>query len=183
MKPALTTKPESTPHFPTHHALHHDPRSAQLALLEEERRNRAEKAKRNERQTYFFALGRFLLAGVFVTGGLVKIAAFDATREAMVDAGLAGASFYLWVAIALELVGGVMLAGGFRVRPAAAAMLGYLIAVTILVHGDLTIELNRAFALANLAIAGGLLMLVAHGAGALSLDKLLGRREAARSAG
>ena len=75
-----------------------------------------------------------------------------------------------------------MLAAGYRARPAAGVLIGYLIAVTVLVHGDLTIAMNQAFAFANAAIVGGLLMLVGHGPGAFSFERVLARREAARAA-
>jgi hypothetical protein len=47
-------------------------------------------------------------------------------------------------------------------------------------HGDLSIEVNRVFALANLGIAGALFGLIANGAGLSSVDRpLKGKREAA----
>ncbi len=162
-------------HHPTHHALHHDAESARRALEVEEGLHRAELERVKARHNRFYAAGRLLVSGLFIVSALVKMARFDETLAAMTMGGMAMPSVLLVIAIGIELIGGLMLAGGLKVRTVAGALICYLAAVTILMHADFRIELNRAFALANLAFSGGLLMLAAHGAGTYSLDRLLRR--------
>lgn len=161
--------------------VHHvDPEAAAIALKQEEEELLREKVQVKARRQHFYLAGRLLLASLFVTSGLAKLANFGATTEAMTDLGLAAPSLLLTIAIGIELIGGALLAAGYLARSAATVLIGYLAAVTLLVHGDWSLELNRSAALANFAFAGGLLMLLSHGAGTFSLDKVLARREALR---
>src|SRR5687767_14665352 len=89
----------------THHIHHHDPESAQWALLLEEKILRTKKEKLKNRQNYFFAAGRVLSALLFIVGGVAKFFNFDETRRAMENFGLAAASILLPLAILIELVG------------------------------------------------------------------------------
>ncbi len=75
---------------------------------------------------------------------------------------------------------GLLLAVGFKARKLAVGLIVYLVGVTALLHGDLRVELNRSFALYNLAIAGGLLLLVGAGPGRHSADSWLANRLARR---
>src|SRR5207249_1575034 len=121
-------------------------------------------------------LGRLLLAALFVLSAVAKIALFDETRRAIDALGISAAGALLPIAIAAELIGGVMVAIGFEVRRASLGLLAYLALATLFFYHDLSIGLHRAFALSNLAFAGGLLMLYAHGAGAFSVERYLARR-------
>lgn len=159
-------------------ALHHDPEAAARALAEAEAAERAERKRIQRRRAILFASGRVLLGGIFVVSAIAKALGFEATRDAMAELRLSEPGLLLSVAIAVELVGGALLALGYKVRPAAVALIAYLGAVILLVHIDLSVELNRAFALADLAFASALLMLYAHGAGSVSLDTYLARRRA-----
>lgn len=159
-------------------AIHHDPQAAANALALAEESRRREEAQEHARQRYFYAAGRVLIASLFVIGGLVKAFHFSQTREAMDSMGLAGTTMLLVSAVAIELVAGSLLAFGCWVRRTSAFLIAYLAALTLLIHGDLSAALNRSSALGNLAIAGGLLLLVAHGPGGLSLERVFERRAA-----
>ncbi|GAB3311188.1 hypothetical protein GCM10027564_17010 [Luteimonas notoginsengisoli] len=80
--------------------------------------------------------------------------------------------------IVLELGGGLaLLAGGFT-RPIALALAAFSLASAALFHAHLG-DASQAIAFwKNVAMAGGFLMVVAHGAGALSLDAAWARRRA-----
>jgi putative oxidoreductase len=114
--------------------------------------------------------GRILLAVLFMISGFGKITGWDGTAGYMASKGMPMVPVFLALTIAMELGGGVLLAIGFKVRWVAAAFVLFLIPVTFIFHppGDATQQINF---LKNLAIMGGMLMVVANGAGAYSVDR------------
>ena len=114
--------------------------------------------------------GRLLLALLFIISGFGKITGWDGTAGYMASKGMPMVPVFLALTIAMELGGGVMLAVGFRARWVAAAFVLFLIPVTFIFHppGDAAQQINF---LKNLAIMGGMLMVVANGAGAYSVDR------------
>ncbi len=169
-------------HRPLRHAHHVDPEAARLALAEEEALSRmAQEHRRAIRQRTFLA-GRLLLAGLFVASGAAKLFTFSATVAALEASGLSAAPLLLSLAIMVELGGGLMLGLGYRTRQAAQVLVGFLAVVTLFMHSDLSDPLNRAFALSNLAFAGGLLLLVANGPGRFSLERVFDKALAKRRA-
>ena len=125
-------------------------------------------------------LGRLGLSLIFIISGWGKIAGYAGTQQYMEAMGVPGG--LLPLVIALELGGGLaLLAGGFT-RSVALALAAFSLASAALFHANLG-DANQAIHFwKNLAMAGGMLMVVAHGAGALSFDAAWARRRAARSA-
>jgi len=127
-------------------------------------------------QNFTALAGRVLLAVIFVLSGFNKIGGFDGTVSYMTSAGLPFASVLAVLTIAMELGGGLLLIAGWKTRWVALAFFLFLIPVTLVFH---TSSSNPAQAqqmiqlLKNIAIMGGMLHVVAYGAGAWSLD---GRR-------
>lgn len=122
------------------------------------------------------ALGRSLLALIFVVSGLGKIGAFEATQGYMAAAGMPLTGPLLVAAIAIEVLGGLMLMVGFKARWGAFALIVFLIPATFIFHAFWTLEggevrLQMIQFLKNLSIIGGLLVIVAWGPGPLSLDR------------
>jgi putative oxidoreductase len=161
---------------------HHDPASAARELKEAEHERRLELEDLKRRRTATYAFGRLLIASLFLVSALVKMFHYSSTLDSMAAAGLTDEGVILPAAVLIELVGGAMIALGFRVRLAAIGLIGYLIMVTLLVHGDQSIDTNRVQALCNLALGGGLLLLVGHGAGSYSVDRWTAHRSAKRYA-
>ena len=121
--------------------------------------------------------GRILLALIFVLSGFMKIRDFDHTAAFMANSGLPFTKPLLMLTIALELGGGILLMAGWQTRWVALAFFLWLIPVTVVFH---TSSDNPAQAqaqmiqmLKNISIMGGMLQLIAFGAGAWSMD---GRR-------
>jgi len=124
--------------------------------------------------------GRVLMAYIFVLSGIGKIGNFAGTAGYMASKGMPFAEALLVGAIAVELVGGIMLVVGWQARWAAAAIFLFMIPTTLIFHAywavdpeqvrAQTIQFNK-----NLAIMGGMLYLMAFGAGPLSLDRRSGR--------
>jgi putative oxidoreductase len=122
-------------------------------------------------QPWGLLLGRLLLVYIFVLGGYGKMVGFAGTAAMMAKKGLPMAEVLLVLTILIELVGGLMVAVGFKARWAAWAIFLFLIPVTVIFHpvwADATqaIQFNK-----NLAIMGGMLYLAFMGPGRLSLDK------------
>lgn len=108
-------------------------------------------------------VGRIGLASLFLLGGINKIANFAPTAERMESVGLAPALLLLPVTIALELVGGTMVA--FRLRFAWIAALTLAIftqATNVYFHrfwelsGQLA-ELELSLFFKNVAVTGALI--------------------------
>ena len=78
--------------------------------------------------------------------------------------------------IALELGGGLAVLVGFRTRWASLALAGFTIVAAVLFHGASNDPMQAIMFWKNFAIAGGFLMLAAHGPGALSYDEGLAVR-------
>lgn len=162
----------------SHPAMHHDADAARHALKQEALGRVAEKNAIRQRHLVIHVIGRVMLAAVFLISGVAKIGSFATTAAAMTDAGYPSSGMMLTLAILLELGLGVMLAAGYHARVSAIALASYLFVVTLGVHSDLSVALNRAFLVSNMAILAGLLLLASHGAGVASLDVLLARRRA-----
>lgn len=111
--------------------------------------------------------GRVLLAAMFLLAGLPKIGGYAGTQAYMVSAGVPGA--LLPAVIAIEVLGAVALIVGYRTRLAAFLLAGFTVLAALLFHRAPD-QMQQVMFLKNLAIAGGLLILVARGAGPWSLD-------------
>ncbi|SRR5690606_12475373 len=118
-------------------------------------------------------VGRFLIALIFITSGWSKIGGFAATQGYMESMGVPGV--LLPLVILTELGGGVLIVLGLFTRYAALALAGFSILSGILFHGGAD-QMQQILFMKNLAMAGGFLFLVAHGAGRISLDHRFGRK-------
>ena len=112
--------------------------------------------------------GRVLLAGLFLVSGIGKIAAYEASKGYMEATGVPGA--LLPAVIAFEIVAPLALIAGFKARIAAFLLAGFSTVTALLFHSNFADQIQQVMFLKNLAIAGGLLMIAANGAGALSFD-------------
>ena len=116
-------------------------------------------------------LARILLAQIFLISGFGKLAGYAATQGYMAKMGVPDA--LLPLVIALEIGGGLALVLGFLTRWAALGLAVFCVVSALLFHADFAQQMQKINFMKNLAMAGGLLMLFAHGAGAWSID---GRR-------
>src|SRR5437016_6918349 len=118
-------------------------------------------------------VGRVALGTIFLVSGLGKLAAWHGTAA---YAGSKGVSeVLLAIATALELVGAVSVVLGFRARWGALALLVFLVPVTLVFHNFWAVpapqqQMEMANFLKNLAISGGLLIVLGRGPGAFSID-------------
>ena len=127
-------------------------------------------------QNFVALIGRILVAAVFVLSGINKLGNFAGTAAFMSSAGLPMAELLLVPTIAIEIICGLMLVIGWQTRFAALVLLLFMIPVTAVFHNPWAAA-DAAMAqqqmihfLKNLAIMGGLLNLLAFGAGSYSLE-------------
>lgn len=115
-------------------------------------------------------IGRILLSIIFIGSGIGKIAAPAVTMSAITAAGLPFPSLGLILAIAVELGAGLSLLVGFKTRAIAALLTGFTLVTAVVFHHNFSDQNQMIHFLKNLAIAGGLLQVVANGAAGLSVD-------------
>ena len=114
-------------------------------------------------------VGRILLASLFLLSGVSKLGAYGATAAYMSSAGVPGA--LLPAVIAVELLGSLAVIVGWKTRAAAALLAGFSLLAAFLFHNNFADQIQMIMFLKNVSIAGGFLLLVANGAGAISLDR------------
>ena len=122
----------------------------------------------NTVQTLSAPLGRLLIALIFVISGVGKLGSYAGTQGYMESMGVPGV--LLAPVIALEVLGGLAIILGWQTRLVAFLLAGFCIVSAILFHGNIGDQMQQIQFLKNLGLAGGFLFLVAHGAGAWSLD-------------
>jgi len=126
-------------------------------------------------KSFAWLAGRILLSLIFLLSGAMKVMNWSATADQMTAEGMVAVPFFLFGAIAFELVGGFALLFGCKTRLGALALLVFLIPVTLIFHDFWTYE-GQAMQnqmqhfMKNVTIMGGLLTLAAAGAGPISFD-------------
>jgi putative oxidoreductase len=127
--------------------------------------------------------GRLLLAAVFLPAGIAKLGDLAGNIAYTASGGLPG--WFVFPALALEILGGLAILVGWQTRWAALGLAVFTLAAGVLYHYFPAQGLEPAEAFVqmllfqkNLAIAGGLFVLAGLGAGALSLDARQGRTPA-----
>lgn len=125
-----------------------------------------------EKSTPFIELaGRILLSIIFIMSGFSKIGGYEGTQGYMEAMGVPG--MLLPLAIALELGGGLLLLAGFQARIMALLLAGFCVVAGALFHFQPADQIQMILFMKNITIAGGLLLIVARGAGSLSVDAKL----------
>jgi putative oxidoreductase len=113
--------------------------------------------------------GRVLISAIFILSGFSKIGGYEGTQAYMQAMGVPGG--LLPVVILTELGGGLLVLAGFQTRLAALALAGFSVLAGVLFHFKPDDQMQMIMLMKNFAIAGGLLFLVAHGAGRFSIDR------------
>lgn len=115
-------------------------------------------------------VGRVLIATIFLLSGFDKVADPQATLGYIGSVGLPFPKLALGIALVVELVGGLLLLVGYRTRHVAAALFAFTVVAAFGFHFQLADQNQFIHFFKNIAIAGGLLQVVAFGAGRLGID-------------
>jgi putative oxidoreductase len=119
--------------------------------------------------------GRLLMSAIFLVSGVGKLAAPAATLATIEAAGLPLPPVSYAAATLAEVVGGLLLIAGYRTRLVALVLAVFAVATAVTFHAAFGDKNQMFHFLKNLAMAGGLLQVVAFGAGPFSLDARRGR--------
>lgn len=111
---------------------------------------------------------RLALAALFIVAGAGKIPGYEGVAGYMQSMGVP--AILLPLVIALEIIGGVAIAVGYRTRLVAFLLAGFSLLSALAFHNPIADPAEQTQFLKNLAIMGGFLLLWVHGAGRLSLD-------------
>ncbi|MBZ9678682.1 DoxX family protein [Mesorhizobium sp. ES1-1] len=115
--------------------------------------------------------GRLLLSFLFLHEGATLATHFDAAARAMAALGV---GLPLFVAtLALQLGAGLAIATGLLTRLGAIGLGLFCLATAMLFHTNFASQNELLHFEKDLAIAGGMFVLAATGAGRLSLDRLM----------
>jgi putative oxidoreductase len=129
---------------------------------------------------YIGAVGRLLIAALFLVSGLGKIAAPAMMQGVIASAGLPFPLLALLIAIVIEIGGGILLILGYQSRIVASVMAIFTVAAALGFHRNFADQNAMAHFLKNISITGGLLQIAAFGAGSLSLDSRLAKSNLTR---
>jgi putative oxidoreductase len=124
-------------------------------------------------------LGRIFISVIFLFEAYDSMRYYRETRLQMAEFGLTwNPDLMLSSAIFLLLLGGTLVLIGYRTTFGAVLLLLYWVPVTLLVHdfwnkppGELRLE--SILFMKNLAITGGLLIILVNGSGRYSIKRLL----------
>jgi putative oxidoreductase len=116
------------------------------------------------------AFGRVLIAAIFLYSGFGKIMAPEGTQAYIASAGLPLPIAGYVLAIIVEVGGGLLLLIGYQTRLVALIIALYSIVAALAFHNQFADQNQLIHFMKNFCIAGGLLQIVAFGAGSMSVD-------------
>jgi len=119
--------------------------------------------------------GRLLISTIFIFSGLNKLGAHAAMAGFAASKGLPAAGLAIWLAAAVEILGGLAILLGFHARIGAWVLFLFLIPTSVVFHNFWAMQGmekmdNQGHFFKNVAIMGGLLFVATFGAGAYSID-------------
>lgn len=120
-------------------------------------------------------IARIFLGQIFLLAGINKISAYEGTQGYMESMGVPGELLFL--VIILEIVGGLAIILGWQVRWSSWALAAFTIVAGLIFHGNFADQMQSILFMKNVAIAGGFLALATAGAGAYSVEALIGNRD------
>jgi putative oxidoreductase len=125
-------------------------------------------------------LARIALSLTFLVSGIHHLGHWEATITEMQRAGLPTSDFLLAGSVALRLVGGMLVLTGWFPRVGAILLAAFLLPTTFLLHAWWRAPADRGLHesiefLNSLAMLAGMLMVLAFGAGQISIESAFPR--------
>ncbi|MDR0782019.1 MAG: DoxX family protein [Pseudomonadales bacterium] len=124
----------------------------------------------NRKYDLIAATGRVLIAALFLLSGISKLGSAEGTIGYIAAAGLPLPTLGYAVALFMEIVVPIALVLGYKTRLSAATLAVFTVVAALCFHFQLGDQNQFIHFFKNIAIAGGLLQIVALGGGSLSLD-------------
>ena|SRR5687768_692160 len=127
----------------------------------------------------FDLIGRILMSAIFVYEAIDSIMYAEQTKATMAEYGIFWKQdLLLYGSITMLIIGALMLLTGYRIKFGVWLLLLYWIPITCIVYSFWndpveTQRLNAIFFMRNIAIAGGLLVIAANGAGKYSIKRIM----------
>jgi len=124
-------------------------------------------------------LGRILIGFIFLYEVLDSVVYFESTKQTMIEYGLSWKpDIILIIAITFLSIGSFSVLIGYHARIGASFLLIYWLVFTLVVYSFWNDppeikQLHALYFMRNLAICGGLLILIANGAGKYSVNRLI----------
>ena len=120
-------------------------------------------------------VSRLLFAALFLPAGIGKITGFAGTVGYITSVGLPMPTVAAAVAAVVEVVGSLALIFGFGTRFAALVLAFFTLVASFFFHAYWSVPADQQMIpqllfFKNIAVVGGLLMIVAFGAGGWSVD-------------
>lgn len=123
-------------------------------------------------------IGRILISAIFLFEATDSMLYADKTKATMTEYGILWKQdLLLYTAIVILFIGALMVLIGYRIRFGVWLLLIYWLPVTFIVYSfwndppDVQ-RLHAIFFMKNIAVAGGLLVIAAHGGGRYSIQRL-----------
>jgi putative oxidoreductase len=121
-------------------------------------------------------IARIALAALFVWAGAMKLLGYAALVGYLQSKGVPFVAVAAPVVVAVELLGGLLLIVGFRIRALGLILAIYAVATAVVGHDfwnvtDASVQRDMVVHFwKNIGIAGGFLLLTVTGAGRISID-------------
>lgn len=116
-------------------------------------------------------LGRVLMCALFFISGVGKLQDPPGTIGYIASVGLPFPQLGYGIALVVELGIATALLVGYKPRAAALVMAAFCVAAAVFFHRDFADQNQMVHFLKNLTMAGGLLQIVAFGAGRMAISK------------
>jgi putative oxidoreductase len=128
---------------------------------------------------YLPFVGRLFIGLPFMVSGLGKLAAYGGTIAFIASSHLPLPPPLAYVgAVTVEIGCGLLMVVGYKTRIAAIVLAAFCVATAAFFHTNFA-DPNQIFHfIKNLVMTGGLLQVIAYGAGALSIDNRLSKSRA-----
>lgn len=122
----------------------------------------------NTLHTLLAPIARLLLALIFFVSGINKIFSYAGTQGYMEAFNISGG--LLPFVIVIEVFAGLAVIIGWKTQIAASILAGFSVISALIFHANFADQIQFILFMKNIGLAGGLLLLVANGAGAYALD-------------
>jgi putative oxidoreductase len=120
-------------------------------------------------KTYAPLLARIFLAAMFLPAGFSKLGDVAGFTGYLTSGGLPG--FLAWPSIIFEILLGASMLVGFQARIMGLLGAGFCVLTAVLYHLQPADQMQMIIFFKNLGVAAAFLMIFAHGAGKLAIDK------------